>query len=115
MSIHWVPRFSAFAAVLLTGLALAADSKVPTSLVSGMKITTANVVATVEVRAKSLGPGACGVNFSTDSGNSTSILAPPFTWSGWQTLASHIGTVTYKVEYEITCDTGAVAEVRYYR
>lgn len=99
---------------LLVTLA-AADSKYQTSLVSGMTVTTANSVATVEVRAKSFGPGFCGVNFSTDHGDKVTISAPPLAYSDWRSLASHIGSVTYRVEYEATCDTGALAEIRYFK
>ncbi|HCH1046394.1 hypothetical protein R8N68_04995 [Vibrio sp. 1974] len=82
--------------------------------VDGMTITTSDNAGTVEVRAKSLGPGGCGVQFSSYD-NSTQFLAPPLQWGAWVELAAHLGEVTYKIENEVLCDTGVLAEIRYYK
>lgn len=83
-------------------------------LVNGMSITTSNSVANVEVRAQSQGPGFCGVSINGGMGNAT-FLAPPFTWSPWTTLFSHIGSVSTTVNTSVECDTGALFEIRYYQ
>lgn len=77
--------------------------------------TVANVVATVEVRAKSLGPGACGVEFSTNFNDKIAFLAPPAIWSPWTVLASHSTKVTYRVSADVQCDTDALMEVKFFK
>ena len=82
--------------------------------VDGMTITTADVAGSVDIHAMSLGPGLCGVTFST-AGASTQFLAPPGTYSPWTTLTANIGSVSLKLDEHVTCDTGVVAEVRYWK
>lgn len=83
-------------------------------LVNGMSITTSNSVANVEVRAQSQGPGFCGVSINGGIGTAN-FLAPPYTWSPWTTLFSHIGSVSTTVNTNVECDTGALFEIRYYQ
>lgn len=83
-------------------------------LVSGMLVKTSNSVANVEVRSKSLGPGFCAVNISSSLGSSA-FLAPPFSWSPWTNLFSHVGAVGTTVTTSVGCDTGALFEVRYFK
>lgn len=84
------------------------------SLIDGATITTADAVANIEVRAKSHGLGFCATTISSNT-NSVQILAPPFTWSSWSVIDSHVGKVskTYSVSWD--CDTGSLAEIRYYK
>ena len=81
---------------------------------SGLRITTSNSIANVEVRARSMGPGFCAVRFST-MGGQTQFLAPPVGWSPWTTLAAHVGVATYTINETILCDTGMIAEIRYFK
>jgi hypothetical protein len=95
---------------------LAADggTQVVVPFVDGMTITTSNSVANVEIRAQSLGPGACAVEFS--AGDKTiGLLAPPLVYTGWSVLTSHIGSVTFTLSDDVKCDTGVLAQVRYYK
>lgn len=101
---------SASSATQLARISSSSATIVP--LVSGMTITTADVVGNVEVRAKSLGPGFCGVKIS-GGGRNIGIAAPPAAWSSWFNLVSHMNKSIFKVEGEIICDTGALMEVRY--
>lgn len=89
------------------------QSDSPNSVYS-VTFTVANVVATVEVRAKSMEPGVCGVEFSTNFNDQIVFLAPPAIWSPWTFLASHTGTATYKVSADVQCDTDALMEVRFF-
>lgn len=91
----------------------AVTREVITSLFNGMSITTCNCVANVQVRAKSLGPGFCDTRINNNYGNSVQIAAPPYTWSNWETLNSHLGEVTYIINVSAKCDTGALFEVKY--
>jgi hypothetical protein len=100
--------------IIATVTPVAADELVIEELVSGQTITTSDSVANIEVRGQSFGPGACGVTFKS-SGDQTSFLAPPLVWSPWTHLTSHIGSVTLIIEYDVVCDTGIKAQVKYYR
>ena len=77
--------------------------------------TVADVVATVEVRAKSQGPGACGVEFSTNLNDKINFLAPPYVFSPWTFLSSHTGSFSYKVSVDVKCDTDVLPEVRFFK
>lgn len=85
-----------------------------TGLISGMYIQTANVVASVSVRAKSQGPGFCAVTINSNT-SAINFLAPPFSWSPWTTLFSHIGSAGSTITTSIGCDTGALFEIQYYK
>lgn len=111
-SITKFPSIIAF--IFMTGQSEAADKQVIEGIVDGQSITTSNSVANVEVRAQSLGPGACAVEFSTGN-NSIGFLAVPFSYSPWTKLASHIGSATFKIGIDAKCDTGVLAQVRYFR
>lgn len=105
--------FTFIAAILVAGTAFATENgKTVVLLVNGMTITTGNSYATVEVRAKSFGPGFCAVDVHAN-GDTAGVLAPPFVWSTWQNLSNHIGTVSYTLSYDKKCDTDALVEVRY--
>ncbi|MBY3044844.1 hypothetical protein [Rhizobium leguminosarum] len=84
------------------------------SLISGGFITTGNSIGNVEVRAQSLGPGFCACTISSANGLA-SVLAPPLTWSPWTTLFSHFGSVSTSLTVSAICDTGVLAEVKYYK
>lgn len=83
-------------------------------VINGMQIETANAVATVNVRAKGMGPGYCATNVS-GGGQTVAVAAPPFVWSPWQPLFNHIGAVSATINTTIICDTGAVFEIQYYK
>jgi hypothetical protein len=83
-------------------------------LISGMSISTGDVIGNVHVRAKSMGPGFCAVTINGGSGF-TQFLAPPGFWSPWTQLFSHIGRSQAIINTTIGCDTGAIFEIRYYR
>lgn len=94
--------------------AAVAAREVTVSLHNGMSITTCNCVANVQVRAKSFGPGFCDTRISNSFGNAVQISAPPFSWSNWEILNSHLGEVTYTINVSAECDTGALFEVKYF-
>jgi len=92
------------------------NTRVEVPFIDGMTITTSNSVANVEVRAQSFGPGFCSVIFNASPGGSDKqIAAPPGTYSGWIVLVSHIGSATFKISNRVECDTGVLAQVRYYK
>lgn len=91
------------------------NNKVSQSLPVGTStIRTSDSVGNVYVRAKSQGPGFCATELSTSS-KKISLAAPPFAWSSWTVLDSHIGAVTMSITAEVLCDTGALFEVQYYK
>jgi hypothetical protein len=82
--------------------------------VDGMTITTANVVGNVEVHAQSQGPGFCAVTFSA-GGFNVLVSAPPYKYSDWQIVANNIGSVSLTITDDVNCDTGVLAEIRYWK
>jgi hypothetical protein len=111
-TIGWLATLAFFA---IAPLQASADDKTVVPFLNGMTIKTGNSVANIEVRAKSLGPGACGVTFSADNGASTQFLAPPLTYSPWTVLASHTGSASFTITHSVACSTGVIGEVRYYK
>lgn len=81
--------------------------------IDGMTIQTEDVAATIEIRAKSFGPGRCGVRFYTGT-HSVDILAPLTDWSEWRELTSHFGSVSFTISSVVMCDTGILGQVRYH-
>lgn len=77
-------------------------------------ITTGNVYSKIEVRHWSFGPGFCNVIARTPSAR-VGLNAPPFSWSGWQLLTNHIGSITTTITNEVNCDTGVKSQVRYFK
>jgi hypothetical protein len=71
-------------------------------------------IATVEVRAMSLGPGGCAVKIHTPQGT-TGIFAPPASWTGWISVYESTAEHAVRIEREIVCDTGARTQLRYWR
>lgn len=92
---------------------LRAAEKRVSALVDGTVIETANVVGTVDVRVKSLGPSACAVKISVP-GKTISVQAVPGAWSNWQELFAHMGPVKEKVRMRESCNTKVVAHIRFY-
>lgn len=88
-------------------------SKPSFPFIDGMTIRTEDVAATIEVRVQSLGPGACATRFLAGT-HSVDILAPLLSWSEWHELTSHLGSVSVTLNNIVMCDTGVVAEVRYF-
>ena len=106
-------------AVLLTGSTTAGavrpttSSQVVEPFIDGMTIHTSDSVANVEVRAKSFGPGGCAVEFSTVAAK-IGFVAPPLTYSSWTVLTASVGKNSFELHNDVKCDTGVVAQVRYY-
>lgn len=99
-------------ALNVVGSAAAAD-KLVEPLVNGRVIQTANVVAMIDVRAKSFGPGACSVLIGIGN-RQILLMAPPLTYSGWVPVLSHTGPISVTASIDVKCDTGVLAEVRYF-
>jgi hypothetical protein len=100
---------------LVDSLSAAAGAReITVSLHNGMSISTCNCVANIQVRAKSFGPGFCDTRISNNFGHSVQISAPPFTWSNWEVLNSHIGEMTFTINVSAKCDTGALFEIKYF-
>jgi hypothetical protein len=110
------PRLTITALLLSVSAALAADggTQVVVPFIDGMTITTSNSVANVEVRAQSVGPGACAVEFSAGD-KTVGLLAPPLTYTPWTVLASHIGSAKFTIGDNVKCDTDVLAQIRYYK
>ena len=105
----------ALALLLASTTAIAADSQqVVVGLVDGMYIQTGNSWGNVEVRAKSFGPGFCATHVTVGD-KTVSIAAPPYAYSGWVIVNSYGGSVSFQISKEDICDTGTVAEVRYWK
>ncbi len=98
----------------VVGLALDPAQLVERSLLGTTTVITGDAIASVKVRAQSLGPGACAVEFSVDGAPAAGVLAPPFSWSEWTPVATHFGSVTYSIGFAPICNTGALAEVQFY-
>lgn len=98
------------------GSAHAADggTQVVIGLVDGMTIQTGNAWANVEVRAMSFGPGFCATHITVGD-KTISVAAPPAVYSGWYVANSHGGRVSFTVSKQDQCDTGTLAQVRYFR
>lgn len=90
-------------------------SEITSPVTDGMTLKLGNVVQQVKVRAKSMGPGACAVTFELH-GESTNFLASPLTWSPWTEIGpGFTGPSTQTLSYTVGCDTGAIAEVKYFK
>jgi hypothetical protein len=114
-SVGYGAFFAQIAVIAFVPLIARAEEKTVVPFVEGMTIKTGNSVANIDVRAKSFGPGACGVTFSTDGGNSIHFLALPLAYSPWTILASHAGATSFKITHTVECDTGILGEIRYYK
>lgn len=105
----------ALALMAISSAALAADSvQVVAPLINGMTIRTGDSWGNVEVRAKSFGPGFCATHVTVGD-KTVSIAAPPMSWSGWVVANSYGGSVSFEISKEDICDTGTIAEVRYWK
>lgn len=109
------------AAAMTLGLACAGvvrasdgGSQVVVGLVNGMTIQTGNSWANVEVRAMSMGPGFCATHITVGD-KTISVAAPPMVYSSWYIANSHGGKVSFSISKDDKCDTGTLAEVRYFR
>jgi hypothetical protein len=91
--------------------AVANDGKRTVPFVDGMTIHTEKVAGTIEVRSQSLGPGGCATRYIAGT-HSIDILAPPFTWSDWSELTSHVGSVSLALRGVVLCDTGTAGAAR---
>jgi len=89
-------------------------SQVVSALRNGSSIVTGDVSASIDVRAKSLGPGFCRTTIRSGT-NTIGILTPPLGWSDWTTIDRHVGGVMRTYSTESDCQAGAEFEVRYFR
>lgn len=106
---------AALAATAIAPTVITPPTQIVVPFIDGMTITTADVVGNIEVRAMSHGPGFCNVTFSAGAGQSANFLAPPITYSPWTTLTSNFGANNFTLSSDVQCDTGVVAEVRYWK
>jgi hypothetical protein len=89
-------------------------SEITSPVLDGMALKLGNVVQRVKVRAKSMGPGACAVTFELH-GESINFLSPPLTWSPWTEVGPGFTSASSQaLGFTIGCDTGAIAEVKYF-
>ena len=108
-------RTLAIATLCASTAAIAADSQqVVVGLIDGMVIQTGNSWGNVEVRAKSFGPGFCATHVTVGD-KTVSIAAPPLAYSNWVVVNSYGGSVSFAISKEDICDTGTIAEVRYWK
>lgn len=91
------------------------SGEIKSPVTNGMTIELGNYVQQVKVRAKSFGPGACGVEFFI-SGETSGFLAPTLFWSPWTKIEpAFLGESKQEVGFSEICDTGAIAEIRYFK
>lgn len=93
----------------------ASASEVIVPVIDGMTIQLGNTLQQLKVRAKSFGPGFCGVKFIFYGSGTYHLLAPPLKWSKWTKLGAAFAGVAIKIGFVEVCDTGAIAEIRYYK
>jgi len=104
----------AFAALLLAAPASAQSGRQITSgIVDGMTIRTGNSWGNVEVRAMSMGPGFCSTHISVGD-RTVNVAAPPGVYTPWMIVNSHGGRVSFNIGKDDICDTGTIAQVRYW-
>lgn len=87
-------------------------------VIDGMTLNLGNYVQTVRVRAASMGPGVCAVEFSVGVAGSGKLgfLARPGTWSPWTDIPhGFIGAMSTTLRFSALCDTGAIAQVKFHR
>lgn len=99
--------------ILASSSSASAAEQRTVGLVDGMVIKTSNSWGNVEVRAQSFGPGFCSTEVTV--GDKTVIIAaPPLTYSSWIIANSYGGSVTFSISKSDNCDTGTMAQVRYW-
>jgi hypothetical protein len=92
--------------------AIAIDRSYPVR--DGMVLRLGNAVQRVRVRAKSFGPGGCGVTFTLSGKEAGSFVAPPLTWSPLTPIGDgYLGRANPTLGFDAICDTGVLVEVRY--
>ena len=108
-----VSLFLMLTVVFLTSIVPVRAGEVKGPVIDGMVLSLGNFVQRVKVRAKSLGVGACAVTF-TIGGETTGFLAPPIIWSPWEEIGpGFFGVSNQRLDFNVECDTGAVAEVMF--
>lgn len=89
------------------------------AFVDGMEL---NINDVIRVRAQSVGPGFCSIEFfvqvqENSPGNwrtvtSINLAAPPYQYSEWRELYSSLGGGYIKVTASQNCDTGYFAQLK---
>ncbi|MEP2239036.1 MAG: hypothetical protein ABJI22_11795 [Maribacter sp.] len=78
-------------------------------------ITTSDSAGSIWIRHQSYGPGLCNLDTRTNYGNVVTTNAPLASWSNWQMLASHFGSISYVINNSVNCDTGVRSQVKYFK
>ena len=82
-------------------------------VIDGMNLELSDSVQQVQVRAKSLSAGTCGVIFTLKD-ISTQFLAPPQVWSPWTDVGpGFVGKSAQQLGFSPICDVGAIAQVKF--
>lgn len=102
--------------VAVASFSPAQAAQVTSVATDGIKLSLGNHWQQVELRVKSMGPGACAIKYSLGNGNNLEVLAPPLVWSKWLKFPVTYGGSTHVTLREhVVCDTGVIAEIRYHR
>jgi hypothetical protein len=83
------------------------------SVGSGLQITTANVIGSIQVRAKSSSAEVCSTTFFANEKQHKTSLAPNV-WSDWITLDTFTGTTLPFIYTQDECGGKINAEVKYF-
>lgn len=87
--------------------------QVTKSIGNGLQIVTANVIGSVQVRAKSLNSTVCDVTFIVNDKQQKTSIAPNV-WSDWITAETFSGTTVPFVYAQDSCGGKIDAEVKYF-
>jgi len=100
--------------------AVTAD-RVVEEYVDEVTVTTANVVATIDVQLMNNAPHFCTVEVRAIDGlgqvlQRKNVTAPPFSWSGWWLIIEHTGAYSVRLKNIVKCNAGVIrSRVRYFK
>lgn len=77
-------------------------------------IETSARLSKIQVRAKAIQNGVCGVTFHTNNGDSIQFLATGEDWSTWKTLTTSTSAQSLLISKEDYCEGQSEAEIRYF-
>lgn len=81
----------------------------------GMILNLGNYTQQIKVRAKSLGSSGCNVEFSIQ-GKAVAVVAPANDYSDWVGVGpTYLEPANEKLGVSVKCDSGAIAQVKYYK
>jgi hypothetical protein len=81
---------------------------------SGVQILTANVIGSIQVRARQSSNSVCGATFQSDS-RASNLQLVAGQWSDWVTVDTHVGAVVRYISVQNDCGGQIESEVRYFR